>query len=113
MNTSNINNSPILIEDDYMYGPMDMDKLDHMIEEVVEQCKNSNIGSNKEIVRALQSKILKGRRLDIEREDECPEGETNYIHVDHNNLLETALDEIGSVENPLLTLEVQFYGEVK
>ena len=113
MNASNINNSPILIEDDYMHGPMDMDKLDHMIEEVVEQCKNSNIGSNKEILRALQSKILKGRRLDIEREDECPEGETNYIHVDRNNLLETALDEIGSVQNPLLTLEVQFYGEVK
>jgi hypothetical protein len=33
--------------------------------------------------------------------------------VDRNNLLETALDEIGALENPLLTLEIQFYGEVK
>jgi hypothetical protein len=92
---------------------MDMDKLDNMVRNVSEQCKNTNIDSNKEILRALQSKILKGRRLDIEREDECPQGETNYIHVDRNNLLETALDEIGALENPLLTLEIQFYGEVK
>jgi hypothetical protein len=106
-------NSPIVIEDDYVHGPMDMDKLDNMVRNVSEQCKNTNIDSNKEILRALQSKILKGRRLDIEREDECPQGETNYIHVDRNNLLETALDEIGALENPLLTLEIQFYGEVK
>ncbi|CAB4024362.1 Hypothetical predicted protein, partial [Paramuricea clavata] len=103
-------NSPIFVEDD-IHGPMDMHQLDHLVDEVVEQCKKSNMVSNKEILRLLLSKILQGRSLDIEREDVCPEGETTYIYVDRDNLLETALDEIAAIENILLTSHVQFYGE--
>ena len=106
-----IANSPILIEDNE-HGPMDMNKLNHLVDEVVEQCKKSDVVSNKEILRLMQSKLLQGRSLDIEREDACPEGETSYIYVDRDNLLDTAMDEIATVENVFLTLYVQFYGEV-
>ena len=106
-----IANSPILIEDD-MHGPMDMNKLNCIVDEVVEQCKKSDVINNKETLRLLQSKILQGRSLDIEREDACPEGETSYIYVDRDNLLGTAMDEIATIENIFLTLYVQFYGEV-
>ncbi|XP_028415611.1 uncharacterized protein LOC114538969 [Dendronephthya gigantea] len=106
----NIANRPISIEDD-MQGPIDMNELERRVGEVVEQCKESDVVSNKEILRLLQSKILQGRSLDIEREDVCPEGETSYIYVDRYNLLETALEEIAAIDNLFLTLCVQFYGE--
>ena len=95
-----------------MHGPMDMNKLNCIVDEVVEQCKKSDVINNKETLRLLQSKILQGRSLDIEREDACPEGETSYIYVDRDNLLGTAMDEIATIENIFLTLYVQFYGEV-
>ena len=40
------------------------------------------------------------------------EGETNYINVDCNNLIETAFEEIKFLDEYRKTLEVQFYGEV-
>ena len=106
-----IANSPILIEDD-IHGPMDVNKLNHLVDKVVEQCKKSDVVSNKEILHLMQSKLLQGRSLDIEREDACPEGETSYIYVDRDNLLDTAMDEIATIENVFLTLYVQCYGEV-
>ena len=106
-----IANNPILIKDD-MRGPMDINKLNCIVDEVVKQCKKSDVINNKETLRLLQSKILQGRSLDIEREDACPEGETSYIYVDHDNLLGTAMDEIATIENIFLTLYIQFYGEV-
>lgn len=39
------------------------------------------------------------------------EGETNFIVVDRNNILETTFVEINSIENLRTTLEVQFYDE--
>lgn len=107
-----IANSPIIPIEDDMHGPMDINELERRVDEVVEQCKKSDMVSNKEILRLLQSKILQGRSLDIEREDTCPEGDTSYIYVDRFNLLETALDEIAAIDNLFLTLCVQFYGEV-
>lgn len=39
-------------------------------------------------------------------------GDTSFIMVDRNNLLQTGFDELRAIENIFLTLEVQFYGEV-
>ena len=41
----------------------------------------------------MQSKVVQGRSLEIESENTCPEGATNYILVDHYNILETGMEE--------------------
>ena len=56
---------------------------------------------------------MKGRPFDIEDETTSLEGATNYILVDRNNILKTGLDEISSIDDPRITLEVAFYGEVQ
>ena len=48
-----IANSPILIKDD-MHGPMDMNKLTCIVDEVVEQCEKSDVINNKETLCLLQ-----------------------------------------------------------
>ncbi|KAM7433818.1 Fibronectin type 3 and ankyrin repeat domains protein 1 [Porites harrisoni] len=65
-----------------------------------------------EILRYVQSQLVRGRTLDVLDESRCEVGITNYILVDRLHLLETAFDEISDLENLFLTLEVQFYGEV-
>ena len=65
-----------------------------------------------EILRYVQSQLVRGRTLDVLDESRCEVGITNYILVDRLHLLETAFDEMSDLENMFLTLEVQFYGEV-
>ena len=61
----------------------------------------------------MQKKMIAGRRLEIEdvTEDNTA-GETNFVVVDRNNVLETGFDETMALKNKFLTLEVQFYDEV-
>ena len=40
------------------------------------------------------------------------EGETNFIHVDRQDILQSAFEELRYLENPCVTLEVSFYGEL-
>ena len=40
------------------------------------------------------------------------EGETSFIHIDREEILPPAFKEVRSLENPRLTLEVSFYGEL-
>ena len=65
-----------------------------------------------EIVKYLQKKLLSGRVLDVEDPTISLDGKTNFIMVDRNNILETGFDEIGSLQDKFITLEVQFYNEV-
>ncbi|KAK3729667.1 hypothetical protein QZH41_011473, partial [Actinostola sp. cb2023] len=39
------------------------------------------------------------------------EGETNFIAVDRDNIIETTFDEIKGIKDPSITFKVQFYGE--
>ena len=78
----------------------------------VKMCKENNITSTKEVIRLMQSKVVQGRSLEIESVDTCPEGSTNYILVDCYHILDTGMEQINGLENPFLTLDVQFYGEV-
>ena len=55
---------------------------------------------------------MQGRPLDISSAMGTVEGETSFIHVDREEILQTAFEEIGCLENPRLTLEVSFYGEL-
>ena len=86
--------------------------VNSIIEDVVKMCKENNITSTKEVIRLMQSKVVQGRSLEIESVDTCPEGSTNYILVDRYHILDTGMEQINGLENPFLTLDVQFYGEV-
>ena len=86
--------------------------VNRIIEDVVKICKENNITSTKEVIRLMQSKVVQGRSLEIESVDICPEGATNYMLVDRYHILDTGMEQINGLENPFLTLDVQFYGEV-
>jgi hypothetical protein len=74
---------------------------------------NENVQNPIEILRCLQSKIVCGRQLEISDPTQQDDGATNFIIVDRQNIIDTAFDEIKSIENLRLTLEVQFYDEVQ
>lgn len=65
------------------------------------------------VLRYYQSQLVEGRPLEIADPSLGTQGMTNQIFVDRLNLLETALDEIKDLDNKRVTLEVQFYNEVK
>jgi hypothetical protein len=39
------------------------------------------------------------------------EGETNFITVDRENILQTTIEELKEIEDPAVTFEVDFYSE--
>jgi hypothetical protein len=63
------------------------------------------------MLRFLQKKILLGRDLDVSDVSSELSGDTNYISVDRDNILETTFSELNDVKDPRITFEVQFYGE--
>ena len=83
-----------------------------VVSETINYCQQHNVSTAVEILRCFQSKIVTGKLLEIQFDYEANEGETNFIIVDRQNLLTTALDEIMSLEEYRKTLQVQFYGEV-
>ena len=87
------------------------DNIDTAVGKVVTFCRTNNVHNPVEVLRCMQQVIVTGRKLEVESDSEVLEGETNYINVDRMNLLETAIEEIGALENLRLTLEVSFYGE--
>ena len=86
--------------------------VDEVVEKAVEYCRRNDINNPVEILRCLQLNMVTGRALEVEFAHEEKTGETNFILVDRQNLLQTALDEISSLKNFRKTLEVQFYNEV-
>ena len=71
----------------------------------------SNITEPTEILRYLQKKIVRGRPLEVTDPSMDLQGETNFITVDREKILQTTFEELKSVEDPRVTFEVQFYGE--
>ena len=64
-----------------------------------------------EILRFLQKAIVQGRALEVTSLDIVNEGETNFITVDRDNILQTTFIELKYVTNPRLTFQVDFMGE--
>ena len=64
-----------------------------------------------EMLRYLQNKIIKGCPLEVTDLTTAPTGETNFITVDRDNIIETTFEELKGVEDPTVTFQVQFYGE--
>ena len=87
--------------------------LDEAVNATVNYCKENSVLGHVEILRCFQQKVIVGRSLEVENVAQAVEGETNYINVDRNNLIETAFEEIQFLDEYRKTLEVQFYGEVR
>jgi hypothetical protein len=71
----------------------------------------SNITEPTEMLRYLQKKIVRGRPLEVTDPSTDLQGETNFITVDRENILQTTFEELKSVDDPRVTFEVQFYAE--
>ena len=63
------------------------------------------------MLRYYQGKVHRGRPLDVVDEYTMLEGETNFITVDRENILQTTFEEIKEIEDPAITFEVDFYSE--
>ena len=88
--------------------------IDDLVRECSVYCKMKGLDTNPvEVLRYLQSVIIEGRALDVEDPDSASEGETNQIYADRNNILVSGMDKIKTIQNYRVTLEVQFYGEVR
>ena len=61
----------------------------------------------------MQVIFIQGRPLEITDEGVCPKGKFLLLFVDWQDLWKTSRDELKFLENKRLTLEVQFYNEVK
>ncbi len=88
--------------------------MEGKVKKVARSLKKRNLDQNPvEILRAMQRKLISGQKLEIENvAEDNTAGETNFIMVDMNNILETGFDEIMALNNKFITLEVQFYYEV-
>lgn len=91
----------------------DDDKMtvDEVVKKTVQYCRKNDISNPVEILRCMQLNMVTGRALEVEFAHEEILGETNFIMVDRQNLLQTALDEISCLQDFRKTLEVQFYDE--
>ena len=92
----------------------DDDKMtvDEVVEKTVQYCCKNDINNPVEILRCLQLNMVTGRALEVEFAHEEKTGEKNFIMVDRQNLLQTALDEISCLQDFRKTFQVQFYNEV-
>lgn len=65
-----------------------------------------------ELLRKIQSRFVKGRKLDVENPEEAETGPTSSIYVDREDVLNSGLDEMKYIIDKDLCLEVNFLGEV-
>ena len=65
-----------------------------------------------ELLRVLQSYIVQGRELEPSESSDLIEGKTNFIYINRMDVLNSAIDEIKTIKDPRITLEVNFYREL-
>jgi hypothetical protein len=85
-------------------------KIDERYQTIIAEFP-SDINDTSEMLRYYQGKIHRGRPLDIVDEYTVLEGETNFITVDRENILQTTIEELKEIEDPAVTFEVDFYSE--
>ena len=81
-------------------------------QKIISEFPASVIVEPTEMLRYLQRKIVYGRPLDIANDETLLEGETNFIAVDRDNILQTTFDELKAIQDPRKTFQVDFYGEM-
>ena len=72
-------------------------EISDFVEEIIKECEQNQ--NTTEILRVAQNRILTGIPLDITDASREITGETNYILVDRNNILETGISEISTITN--------------
>ena len=80
--------------------------------QLINDIKEKNLQTPVEILKFLQKIFVKGRPLDIADINTSPEGETNYICVDRENILQSTFAELESITDYRVTFEVDFLGEM-
>ena len=85
--------------------------ISEVITIIVNHCTIDEISNPVEVLRIAQKCIVRGRSLEVIQLNGEIKGETNSIFVDRYNLLATAKEEMCDLEDPRVTLEVNFYGE--
>ena len=71
----------------------------------------SDLADPVEILKFLQNNVVTGRPLEVSSIDSIPEGETNYITVNREDILRSTFDELTYIHNPRNTFQVDFMGE--
>ena len=86
---------------------------------LIQQISARQLTDPVEILKFLQERLIKGRQLDVADggnstapDPEDPNNSTNYICVDRENILQSTLAELQSIEDFSVTFEVDFMGEV-
>ena len=81
--------------------------VDELVDKVSAYCLQHNVSNPVEILRCLQKEIVTGQPLELTDVTQCSSGETNFILVNRDKLLDTAFDELKLRKNFRATLEVQ------
>jgi hypothetical protein len=92
-----------------------MSEINNLVNECVSYCKAQNVSDPVSILKIFQKMIVTGRPLDVDEDTRTTglNGETNFIIVDRDNIVRTALEEVASLCDMRKCLEVQFYSEVR
>ena len=59
----------------------------------------------------MSSLVIIGRPLELKSVDNTLEGETNFITVDTDRILDTAIKELECIDNYMITFQIDFQGE--
>ena len=80
--------------------------VDLLAEDCVNYCTSNGIENPVEILRHAQSLIVTGRPLDVQDTTVSLEGETNFILINRQDVLRSAMEELQFLKDPRLTLAV-------
>ncbi|CAH3153776.1 unnamed protein product [Porites lobata] len=81
------------------------------INSIIRGAKEGQLSDPVEVLKYLQKEIVTRRPLEVTSSEDTIEGETNYIIVDRDNILETTFAELQYISNYRLTFQVDFMGE--
>lgn len=77
------------------------------INEVIHNAKSQNLQDAVEVLRFLQERIVKGRQLELTSCEETCDGETIFITIDRDKVLQTTFSELEFVDDYKLTFKVE------
>ena len=81
------------------------------INSIIVSVKEQDLSNPVEVLRFLQQEIVSGRALDLFSLEETIEGETNYITVDRDKIVETTFSELQYMNDYRPTFQIDFMGE--
>ena len=113
-NTSSVMSATLLSESHYttsgVVQPQSW-KIDERYQTIIAEFPSDMNDTSSEMLRYYHGNVHRGRPLDIVDEYTVLEGETNFITVDGENILQTTFEELKEIEDPAVTFEVDFYSE--